>query len=811
MKRLSILRLCSILLLSVFLTACESAQEQAEAYFQSASALYEEGDPDRAMVELRNAMDLDENHQQARALMAQIFLDRGEPGPAYGQFLRLAEQAPDVAGYRVALAELAFENRDFEEFTRHGTAARDLAPDEPRVQAVGLGLRFQIASEARDLTELRAIGQAASQLRATLPDNAILPIVILNAHLMNGEFAQALDLIDQRIAAQPRNRGIYRLRITVLERMGDMAGVETALVDLTEQFPGDPDIQRSVMRFYIDRDRLDSAEAFLRGIADPAAASPDSYINLISFLDRFQGPQAARAELDRGLELNPGSIALRALRAGMVFDTGERAVAIAEMEDILADAEPNAQSASIKIDLARMLASQNNQVGAQARIAEVLAQDPTRPEALKMQANWQVQADQPDAAIATLRQVLEGAPRDDAALTLMATAYLRAGNPDLARDFMAQAATASGYGAAPSLRYARVLIEQEKYLPAEDVLIPALRRAPDDADLMSTLGRVYLATEDQPRLTQVIGSLRRMQTPRAGQAANALEAEQLNRRGGVQEALAYLEALAGSQDADQTTRLGLLRARMSTGDTDGALSLAQELLAQDPADPTLRFALAVAQSAAGDLPGAETALRNLLKEDAGRSRLWTELARNLQRQGKGDAARATVAEALATLPFDPTLLWAQASFMERDNDIDGAIAIYERLYEQDTGNLLIANNLASLLASYREDAESLERAYQIARRMAGTTVPAMADTYGWILTRRGAPAEAMSYLEIAAAGIADPLVAIHLGLTYAALDQVDTAISQLQSALDMAGPGDTRPQIAAAAAKLQQLRASRNE
>ena len=70
--------------------------------------------------------------------------------------------------------------------------------------------------------------------------------------------------------------------------------------------------------------------------------------------------------------------------------------------------------------LAQMLSATGNAVGARARIEEVLAEDPTNVEALKMRAAWLIDEDKPGDAIVDLRAALDQAPRDAAILTLMA-------------------------------------------------------------------------------------------------------------------------------------------------------------------------------------------------------------------------------------------------------------------------------------------------------------------------------------------------------------------------------------------------------
>jgi tetratricopeptide (TPR) repeat protein len=103
---------------------------------------------------------------------------------------------------------------------------------------------------------------------------------------------------------------------------------------------------------------------------------------------------------------------------------------------------------------------------------------------------------------------------------------------------------------------------------------------------------------------------------------------------------------------------------------------------------------------------------------------------------------------------------------------------------------VVANNLASLISTYRDDEASLERAYTIARRLRGTDVAPFQDTYGWIAYRKGEYQEALEHLEPAAAVLGDdPLVQYHLGMTYLALGQQDAGPRSVAPRAGSGGPG----------------------
>ena len=64
--------------------------------------------------------------------------------------------------------------------------------------------------------------------------------------------------------------------------------------------------------------------------------------------------------------------------------------------------------------------------------------------------------------------------------------------------------------------------------------------------------------------------------------------------------------------------------------------------------------------------------------------------------------------------------------------------------------LIVINNLASLIADHRDDKATLEKAAQLASRIADVDVPQFKDTLGWLAFRRGDYSAALWVLRQAA-------------------------------------------------------------
>ncbi|MGC8201383.1 tetratricopeptide repeat protein [Aliiroseovarius sp. PTFE2010] len=791
----SIVRWAAIAALSFSLAACKSSEERAQEHYESGVALLEGGETEKALVEFRNVFNLDPLHREARTTYARIVRDQGNTREAFGQYLRLIEQYPEDVEGRIALSEMAFLTGNWDEFDRHSEKVQELAGDDPRVKAIATTARFRQAAIAKDRPTMQAAVSDAAALAEDLPDNPLLRRVLIEGYLRDQKFADALAQLDLAIEGEGDKKVFHLQKLAVLTQLADFPAVETQLRTMIDIFPEDEALKRQLIRFYMARQEPEKVEDFLRTIADPTAEDPAYYLMLVQFLRQQSGSDAALAEITRSLESGADPVLMRSLRAGIQFEQGKRDVAIAELEDILATAEPEQDLSRVRVALARMLISMGNEVGARRLVEEVLAEFPNQTEALKMQAAWQIDADQTDQAISTLRTVLDNSPEDVGAMTLMAQAYTRAGNQDLARDFLSLAVEQSGNAPEESIRYARGLIREESYLPAESTLISSLRANPNNVSVLNELGRLYLAMDDISRAQQIVDTLRRVGTEQAQGNARTLEVQLLAKQEGPDSALEYLSELA-QEDGNSAAKIAVVRALLSAGKVEDALASAESALAEDPENPSLRFMLYATQAAAGDIPSAIEGYKQLVKEDPARDRVWIALARAYAATEQTELSNKAISDGIAANPASPNLLWAKATILERSGDIDGAIAVYEDMYAENSNSPVIANNLASLLSNHRDDPESLERAYNAAKRLRNTTVPPFQDTFGWILFKRGEFEEALTYLEPAAKALStDPIVQYHLAKTYQALENTESAKAAFEAVLEATGELDTRPEI----------------
>lgn len=777
------------------LGACDSAEERAEAHFQSGLAFLEDGDVDRALVEFRNVFQLNGRHKEARLTYAGLERDRGNISGSYGQYLRLIEQYPDNLEGRRALAEMALETGNWDELERHGAAAAELAPDDLGIQSLNNTLAYSDAIRRSNAAEAEFAVHLARGLVHDDPGLMTARQVVIDHLVRNQDWHDALAEIDAALATDPGLSSLYAIRLGTLQELGRTAEIEEQLTQMAARFPGDEGVKQMLLQHYIDHRNLDAAEQFLRADADPDSEDHLAVQRLVAFLDQYRGSRSALAEMDQIISQGgPNTARFKAMRAVLRFRTGDVQTAIGEMEALLDGADRTTETRELEVEFARLLFQAENPVGARALIEAVLVEDPTQVDALKFKSAWLIEEDETGEAIVLLREALGQEPRDPQLMTLMARAHERNGDRALKGEMLALAVEVSLSAPQESLRYARHLITENDLTIAESVLIDSLRLTPDNSELLVALGQLYLQMKDWGRLETVIRTIDDLDDPDARGIVHYLKTEMLVAQERTDDLTTFLTQLANDPDFGLSAEITLVRSMLLRGEITDALGRLDRLLEESPESLPLRFVKAYALAGAGQHDDAETLFRAMLKDQPDTAGVWMALHTLQIEQGNPDKAQAVLDDALAALPDDPNLLMMQAAGQERARQMDDAIDTYEKLYTLNSRSQVVANNLASLLTTHRTDDESLQRAFTLARRLRGTRVPAFQDTYGWIAYRLGNYEEALQYLEPATKELPDePLVFYHLAKTYIMLGRDKDALRAYQTAFDVTEDLETPP------------------
>ena len=183
---------------------------------------------------------------------------------------------------------------------------------------------------------------------------------------------------------------------------------------------------------------------------------------------------------------------------------------------------------------------------------------------------------------------------------------------------------------------------------------------------------------------------------------------------------------------------------------------------------------------------AEAELQKTLQLDPNFAGAYDLLVQTYVANNKLPQALSQLQTQLSKDPKDASALMTLALLCERTHDFAKARDSYERLLSINPNSISALNNLACLYADQLND---LDKAYDFARkaRELQASDPAVADTFGWILSKRGDYQQALPILQDSAAKLPDSSeVQFHLGMTAYMMGQTDVAKVALQKAASSA-------------------------
>jgi len=152
--------------------------------------------------------------------------------------------------------------------------------------------------------------------------------------------------------------------------------------------------------------------------------------------------------------------------------------------------------------------------------------------------------------------------------------------------------------------------------------------------------------------------------------------------------------------------------------------------------------------------------------------------------GRNEDSIKTLQEGIKACNGAPLLVADLARAYERLGRVDEAIAQYEGLVKRQADSIVAANNLAMLLVTYRTDRPSLDRARALSERFASSRNPALIDTWGWVLYKRGDYADATGALQKAVDKSPQaPVLLYHLAMAQLKSGARDSARTTLEEAL----------------------------
>ncbi len=475
---------------------------------------------------------------------------------------------------------------------------------------------------------------------------------------------------------------------------------------------------------------------------DPVAAAQAARMG-IKLEDMEKAAEATRL----WIEYDPNSLPARELATILALRRNDLQAALQQADAVLEISEATGKDGYLQ--LATVLAGEklDNKIELMQKLAQKHPDDARAYYALALVSS---QRKQFQLAHQALDQAIRLKPDWDKPYLLRAQVYSLQGNAKAAEQTLADAARKHP---SPILYQAQgqLLMQQKRYDEALEAFKRAARLAPEDTDILSTIGILAIQTKQWELARQTWLKIARIGNFHKQQEAWYFlgQLEELQKH--PKEAIGYYRKVTGGR-FQQEARLRLAILIGKQGDLDQASKLFREIRLTNPQQATQTF-ITEAQ----------------LYKEAGQ----------LQR------AMAVYNEAIAANPDDSDLLYARGLLAADMGDVAQAErdfrAVLDRVPDDTDALNALGYTLADQTNRFEEAYAYVSRAYR-----QNPDSAAILDSMGWVMYRLGKLDKALEFLRKAAARLQDGEIAAHLGEVLWVSGKRDEARKVWQQALEFA-------------------------
>ena len=798
-KRLWVLLLATPLLWSA---GCQDDAAKLQEHLARGEGYAKEERFAEAQIEFKSALQIDPNHADAHYKLAHAYLQGRKVRQGFWELRETARLAPDNHAAKLEFAQLAILAGEQEEALKQ---AEQVIEADPSNVASYL-IKGQALDALKRLDEALAAYQAGL---AIAPDNPGALRAVAHALGARDKLPEAEEIWKKVVALEPgyashtAYAGFLR-RYYPEERLADAEAELQKALELADE-KEKAAAYAQIANLYFNTKREDESVATLRqGIE--AVPDPVELIYILSRLERLRGNIAeADALVERATQERPDDPQVFLVLASYRARNGDRAAGLEAAEKAVAldptRFDSQLRKAEILVEMGFRKERENGIEDATAIVADVLAKQPSNPDALFVDAKIKITREQIAEAIDAVRAALESRPDWAEARYVLGAALAAHKEYAAARGELGRALELDPSMAEASQVLAQVHHRLGEYEYAVDVGRRYQRMRADDfkmsllvAQSLVNLGKL---DEAQAELDRVPAEKRNAEVQYAlgrialGKGENERArayfveaAEGMPNQPDVLENLVDLDSreVLAAEQAKAPARLATAQQRRAE-----SIELVRVAVSAKPNDPKLRQLDGVVAVVEQRMDDAEKSFRKAIELDPTDRSGYERLARFFNATGRMPEAIEIYEKAVETLPEDPQFHHTLGMLYELRGQADRAVPHYEEAIRLAPNLAEAKNNLAYI---YADRGKNLDRALDLAQD-AKTLLPnnpSVSDTLGWVLYKRGVPAAAISYLKEAEAATKEGdgslgVVRHHLALAYEANGDTEEAIAALDRAL----------------------------
>ena len=741
------LALLPLLLSSASAVMAQTDNSKAARFYEDALGRYERRDLPGAIIQLKNALQIDKTLLPVHVLLGKALLLNGEAANAEIELTEALRLGVNRAEVVVALAQsLAAQGKQAQIF------------DDSRLKAAGLPTHVQLqlllvrAAAASDTGDVRNASKMILEARALDPKDVGSWLAEVPLRIRAGQFIEALATAEQALKLAPELSEAHYQKGAVLHVQGQTQAALTAYEQALKLDSGHVEARLARAGIWVDLGRDKDAQADLKELQLLAPDDPRSVYLGALLAERAGDVAGAQAALKNVTELlDPVPMEFIRYRSQALMLNGLAHYGLGEPEKAKPYLEyalrQQANSPLAKL-LAKIYLAESNMNRAAEVLEGYLKVHPGDGQALLMLASTQMAQGRHARATALMQEALRAkdSPEFRASLGL---SLMQGGQNANAMDELEKAFKTNPKQAYAGLALVTLHLRSGQTAKALAVAQSLVKLNPGNPSALLVLGLAKTRVADyvgarsafeqtlkiDAKLTEAkLGLVSVEIATRAFDAADKrlsdiLKTDERNvdalfdmavlneMRGRDDEALRWLEKASESSGLrDTRANFALVAWHLRKGQAGKALDAAKQLLGKAPDDMQVLQTYARAQIANNDLVGARTSLTNASRRAAFEAPAQVEIAR-LQLRAKDPAGAAYSLDKALTAQPDQLPALTLMTALELQQGEPAKAERRARQIIQSWPNLAVGYSLLADVAASRGQAaaalESLRRAHEV--------------------------------------------------------------------------------------------------
>ena len=756
------------------LIACGGAEERKAAYMEKAKSSIAAGDLDKARIELKNVLQIDPKDASAYYELGRIFEEKQNFRKAYGNYLKAAELNPDLLVNQARLGRFYILMNDLEKANEKAAFILSKSPDNPD----GLLLKAAIKLKKGDINEAISIAKTIVDKEPGHIDGAAFLVTL---YMKENKAADAIKVLENSLKSRPDNIKINSLMGSVLTRQKQYDKAEAIYRKILELRPDTLSSYKTLAAFYDLTGEYDKAEAVLRQSIDNNPDDENRKLELIRFISSKKGKAEAIKQLKQLVSDNPGSGKLRLALAELTYLNGDKAAAIEIYKQALSDFSEEVTGIESRIALAKIYIDDKDFISARKVVDEAISISPNDPKVNYLRAILSMEEKDYDQTIISLRIVNKELPDNIEAYIILANTYLLKGEFEQAKKTLFEAYENNRGNADALLKLSRYYAKRD-IAQAEKIIDDYNNLKADDYEGLSIKARI-LNKKKQYREAKVIADTLVKIFPDKPDGYTQSMPYYIN-KGEKKLAKATLEKGYASV-ADNNKLLALLTSlNISDKEFDIAEDRIRTKLGESPDNVELKILLAKVYASSGKINEAESLLNEVILIRPEIEDPYLILSQIYQSRKDLEMLQSILEKGHNNVEESLKIGFGLASVYERRKDYERAMNIYRELYTSHPDNLLVVNNLASMLSDYSNKPEDLQFAKRLSAKLELSGQPLFLDTIGWVNYKLGEYEKSIQSLLAAIEMSPDVnIFNYHLGMAYKMTGKKDLARKYLEKSL----------------------------